>query len=143
MIRKRLTVNINKIVRALEESLSDLILYEPSSEDDFKNVVYVFLRLKFKRYDVSDEPEAVVSLGKRHKPDLSIENQVAIELKVARNKRSIVSAINQARMYRSGGYPASIAIIYLGVEYERDIEELKRLEKRRIYTIFIPSYLVF
>jgi len=140
LVRKRLTLDIDKIVRAIWD-LQDLIVYEPSTEEDFLNVVYTFLKLKFKKYEISDDPEAIEVLGKKHKPDLSIQDQVAIELKIAKRRSTVIRAINQAEMYRRGGYPASIAVVFLAdklaEEYEPDYETLERLEKRRVYAVLI------
>lgn len=135
VIKKRLTVNVGRLKRLLNKYLPDLIIYEPSSEYDLTNLVYALLKLK--GYNVSDEPEPVIYLGKSFKPDLVVEDQVAVEIKIAKTKTSAVNAIKQAEAYRKGGYPASIAIIYTLTNYEVEKSEVKRLEKKNIHVVLV------
>jgi len=116
-----------------------VLVYEPSTEKDLCNVVYACLSLlpSTAGYKISTEPDPVVCMGKSHKPDMSIHDQIAIELKVAKTRRAAVSAIKQAEIYRDGGYPAAFAIIYISTPYELDIEEEAKLRRKRVYPIIV------
>ena len=146
MPRKRLTLDIKKILRTIKKirkyvTGDEMMPFEPTSERDFTNIVYLFLKLKLPRgYDVDIYPEPVYVKGKKHTPDLAINEQVAIEIKIAKTSTSAHRAITQAERYREGGYPASIALIYSYTDFSLQDRELKSLEKRRIYPIIIPAY---
>ena len=141
MIKRRLTINAEEIAEDLASVLDNVLVYEPSTEKDFCNVVYACLCLlpSTAGYKISVDPDPVSYMGKTHKPDISIQDQIALELKVAKTRRAAVSAIKQAEIYRDGGYPAAFAVIYISTPYELEIEEEMKLKRKRIYPIIITG----
>ena len=114
-----------------------LFVYQPSKESDLVNMIYAALTLKLRDLKVSPEAEPVVHLGKSHKPDLVIEDQVAIEVKLAKSRDAAAKAIVQAEMYRKGGYPAAIAVIYPLIEYDVERKQLEKLASNRVYVVIL------
>ena len=135
VVRRRLSLNLDRLVKLLDKTLPDLFVYDPSSEGDLVNMIYALLTLK--KYNVNIDPEPVTHLGKTYKPDLAVEDQVAIEAKLAKTRASAANAVKQAEAYRKGGYPASIAVIYTLVDYDIEEKELERLAKNRIHVVII------
>jgi len=100
-------------------------------------MVYATLVLKLRGLKVSSEAEPVAHLGKSHKPDLVIEDQVAVEVKLAKSRDAAAKAIVQAEMYRKGGYPVAIAVIYPLIEYDVEKKQLEKLASNRVYVVIL------
>ncbi len=95
----------------------------PKHEDDLHLLVYMFL--KFKGYDVN-------YTGGRAAPDIIVDNEIPIEIKLAKGTPAVTGGLNQLYNYMKGKY--SEGVLFIWDNSKNNVAYSKAKETKNPYT---------